>query len=88
LLPAHRIQRFARRALPWRGVLIILLTVATVPALAIGLATAGNVHLAGALVPPYPAPTDAVLLVAAPLAAPTVGRGVATHAPSSTRPTG
>ena len=69
MLPENRLRRFVARAVPWRSLFLVILAVATVPALTVGLVAEAYALAGGGIPAPYPDRAVALLLVAAPLAA-------------------
>ncbi len=68
-MPTSRLTRFVARAVPWRSLFLVLLCLATVPALTIGLAAEAQALAGGDVPRAFPDGAVALLLVATPLAA-------------------
>ncbi len=68
LKPPHRITRLVIRAIPWRTLLVLVLAVATIPAIAVGLLAEVSLLAAGDTARTLPGAAIAPLLLAAPLA--------------------
>ncbi len=66
--PSRRVKRLLVRAIPWRTLLVLVLAIATIPAIAVGLLAEVSLLTAGGTSGTLPGAALAPLLLAAPLA--------------------